>query len=311
MEIGADAPERGDWLVERGAVGWLRPEVERLLAVPGTLAAAARLLLELHFTSVLAELICAEVDLDLPALDVADHAPVADGGRGRRRRSGFAEEVLRAYAYRCAMCGFDGASGRNPVGIEAAHVRWHSHYGPDRLDNAVALCSLHHALFDLGVLGLTGDHLIRVSDLYMARTDAGRSVEVLAGRPLLVPRPGDGGGCRVCYLAWPSGVQVRRCCLGLSWDSGIGALHVLQLLPNDLWSQASSHLCHAAAVLGAYPTARPVQPDHLGRRPAGEYPVELRGTRPPSWGPCEARGGERDHERAAYDVAGLAMTQPR
>lgn len=67
----------------------------------------------------------------------------------------------------------------------------------------------------------------------------------------------------------------------------------------------------AAAVLGAYPTARPVQPDHLGRRPAAEYPVELRGTRPPSWGPCEARGGERDHERAAYDVAGLAMTQPR
>lgn len=200
-EIGADAPERRGWLLERGAVGWLHPEVERLLAVPATLAAAGRLLLELHFTPVLAELICAEVDLDLPVLDAADHTPVAAGGQRRRRRSGFAEEVLRAYAYQCAMCGFDGALGRNPVGIEAAHVRWHSQYGPDRLDNAVALCSLHHTLFELGVLGLTDDRLIRVSDLYVARTDAGRSIEVLAGRPLSVPRP-ERMVVDVAFVAW-------------------------------------------------------------------------------------------------------------
>lgn len=67
----------------------------------------------------------------------------------------------------------------------------------------------------------------------------------------------------------------------------------------------------AASVLGAFPHARLIQPDHLGRRPAGEYPVELRGRSPSGWGPCEARNGERDHERAAYDVAGLAMVLPR
>ncbi|HEX3781314.1 MAG TPA: hypothetical protein VHX38_16760 [Pseudonocardiaceae bacterium] len=67
----------------------------------------------------------------------------------------------------------------------------------------------------------------------------------------------------------------------------------------------------AAAVLGAYPQARLIRPDHLGRRPAHEYPADLRGARPPSWGPCEARKGERDHERAAYDVAGRAMVLPR
>lgn len=39
-EISPDVPERRSWLVERNAVGWLPPEVERLLAVPGTLAAA-------------------------------------------------------------------------------------------------------------------------------------------------------------------------------------------------------------------------------------------------------------------------------
>jgi hypothetical protein len=53
------------------------------------------------------------------------------------------------------MCGFDGALGHYPVAIEAAHVRWQSQQGPDEMANALALCALHHALFDLGVLGIT------------------------------------------------------------------------------------------------------------------------------------------------------------
>ena len=153
QEIGPDAPERRAWLLDRGAAGRLRAPVERLLADPKTLAAAARLLLDLHLTPVLAELICAAVDLDVPALDASGGA--AQPARLRPRRRGFAEEVLRAYAYQCAMCGFDGALGRYPVGIEAAHVRWHSQQGPDELANALALCALHHALFDLGVPGIT------------------------------------------------------------------------------------------------------------------------------------------------------------
>jgi len=52
-EIGPDAPERRGWLLERGAVGRLQASVERLLADPGILAAAARLLLDRHFTPVL------------------------------------------------------------------------------------------------------------------------------------------------------------------------------------------------------------------------------------------------------------------
>jgi putative restriction endonuclease len=66
QEIVPDAPERRAWLLDRGAAGRLRVPVERLLADPKTLAAAARLLLDLHFTPILAELICAAVDLDVP-----------------------------------------------------------------------------------------------------------------------------------------------------------------------------------------------------------------------------------------------------
>ncbi|GAA1590935.1 hypothetical protein GCM10009678_86510 [Actinomadura kijaniata] len=53
--------------------------------------------------------------------------------------------------------------------------------------------------------------------------------------------------------------------------------------------------------------------EHGKRRPLTEhYPAEFwpakgrTGGRPASWGPCEARRGERDHERAAFDVAGAA-----
>jgi putative restriction endonuclease len=186
QEIAPDTPERRTWLLDRGAVGHLRPPVEQLLADPATLAAAARLLLDLHFTPVLAELICASVDLDVPALDLAGTDRVS---RLRPRRRGFAEEILRAYAYQCAMCGFDGALGHYPVAIEAAHVRWHSQQGPDDITNALALCALHHALFDLGVLGITEDRRIRVSSLYVARNEAGQAVDALAGKPLLAPRP--------------------------------------------------------------------------------------------------------------------------
>ena len=152
-------------------------------------AAAARLLLDLHFTPGLAAMICDMVGLDLAVLELAATPAVAAARRGPRR-PGFAEEVLRAYAYQCAMCGFDGALGRNPVGLEAAHVRWHSQDGPDVVANGLALCALHHALFDLGVLGLTAELRIRVSSLYVARSEAGRAVDDLSGQPLLAPRPG-------------------------------------------------------------------------------------------------------------------------
>ena len=200
-EIAPDAPERRGWLLERGAVGRLHAAVEQLLADPGTLAAAVRLLLDCHFTPVLAELICAAVDLDVPALDLAGSGGTARAGRPRPRRHGFAEEVLRAYAYQCAMCGFDGALGRYPVAIQAAHVRWHSQEGPDEIPNALALCALHHALFDLGVVGITEDRRICVSGLYVARNEAGRAVDALAGLPLLIPRPRR-PAVDVIYISW-------------------------------------------------------------------------------------------------------------
>ncbi|MGW1373619.1 phosphorothioated DNA-binding restriction endonuclease [Streptomyces sp. NPDC002446] len=187
--LAPDTPERGSLLRRRGAHGRLHPHIEQLLAAPATLAAAARLLLDQHFTPALEGPVCAAVGLDLTAVEDAAGRPAARKRRAARR-AGFAEEVLHAYAFACAMCGFDGALGRNPVGLEAAHVRWHSQDGPDEVANGLALCALHHTLFDLGVLGLTAGLRIQVSQRYVARSPAGQAIDALHDRPLATPRPG-------------------------------------------------------------------------------------------------------------------------
>jgi putative restriction endonuclease len=62
------------------------------------------------------------------------------------------DQVLRAYSYACVVCGFDGRMWKNPVGLEAAHIRWVHFGGPNQVSNGLCLCSLHHKIFDLGVL---------------------------------------------------------------------------------------------------------------------------------------------------------------
>jgi putative restriction endonuclease len=76
----------------------------------------------------------------------------------------FRINVLRAYNYSCAVCDFKAWLDNTPVGIEAAHVQWFTHKGPDSVTNGVAMCSLHHKLFDRGVFTIDESHKIIISD---------------------------------------------------------------------------------------------------------------------------------------------------
>lgn len=73
-------------------------------------------------------------------------------------------KVLRAYEYKCAICGFDVHIDMNPIALEAAHIKWHNAGGPDDEINGLALCFLHHKLFDRGAFTLTDNFEIMVSD---------------------------------------------------------------------------------------------------------------------------------------------------
>lgn len=82
----------------------------------------------------------------------------------------FRRQVLQAYEHRCAICDFDVRMGPKSICIEAAHIKWHSAGGPDAVDNGIALCTLHHKLFDLGAFTLTQDREFLVSEKVFGRT---------------------------------------------------------------------------------------------------------------------------------------------
>lgn len=76
----------------------------------------------------------------------------------------FRHRVLLAYEYSCAVCGFNVRLGDTLVAVEAAHIKWHQAGGPDAENNGIALCTMHHKLFDRGVFTLTPSRILKVSD---------------------------------------------------------------------------------------------------------------------------------------------------
>ncbi|MGD9956028.1 MAG: phosphorothioated DNA-binding restriction endonuclease [Candidatus Nanopelagicales bacterium] len=156
-----------------------------LLSDRTKLDATVRHLVDAQFPSTIAPdvLLAVGFDPELLASGVVTVTP-----EERKRSVQWREAIVRAWDGACAFCGYDGSLGGAPVGIEAAHVRWFKLGGPDELDNGLALCSLHHKLFDRGALGLSPDAKVQVSEHFRA-SGVGKQVYELHGRELQ-PRPG-------------------------------------------------------------------------------------------------------------------------
>jgi putative restriction endonuclease len=157
-------------LREAGAVGQFAPAVRAALVQhPGLVTAIAHLLLDGHFPPSTHEDILAAVGL--PASD----APTPE--RAARDRA-FRDAVLVAYGYACAVCRVGVRVGHSPVGVEAAHIRWHAAGGPDVVPNGLCLCSLHHKLFDRGALTLSPDG----EQVWVSEQANGKNIERALGR---------------------------------------------------------------------------------------------------------------------------------
>lgn len=122
-----------------------------------------QLLLNGHFPSTIHEDILQEAGIESPLqidrLDLPLWRPTVIPRDPRFRLN-----ILKAYEYKCAICGFDVKLGNTPVALEAAHIKWHQAGGPDETVNGLALCSLHHKLFDRGAFTLSQELEILVSD---------------------------------------------------------------------------------------------------------------------------------------------------
>jgi len=111
-------------------------------------------ILKLNFPDTIHQDILDSVGIDIPL----------PGRKSRIRDPEFRERVLRAYEYKCAICGFDVRLGNQLVAIEAAHIKWHQAGGPDKESNGLSLCTLHHKLFDRKVFTITDTRRIIVSE---------------------------------------------------------------------------------------------------------------------------------------------------
>jgi putative restriction endonuclease len=77
----------------------------------------------------------------------------------------FAQDVLRAYGHRCAVCQASPRLGEDCFGLEAAHIRWVQYDGPNVVANGLCLCRMHHVALDRGAFTIDDGGRVRVSPL--------------------------------------------------------------------------------------------------------------------------------------------------
>ncbi|OPL12253.1 MAG: restriction endonuclease [Firmicutes bacterium ML8_F2] len=152
-----DIDTKKDWsdreLIDNNTLGGFTEEVYSLLCDDRNLVRQiAEYILNSNFPDTIHQDILSQVGLELEP-------------RGRLVRSpDFRNKVLSAYEYKCAVCGFNVRLGDTLVAVEAAHIKWHQAGGPDEISNGIALCSMHHKLFDRGVFTLNDDMVFRVAE---------------------------------------------------------------------------------------------------------------------------------------------------
>ena len=154
---------------------------------PGLALEVALLLLKTHFPHSMHDEILSEVGLNVDL--VGRTGEQVQGSEQRRQRDpAFRDQVLIAYEYSCAVCRMDIRLDEKSLALDAAHIKWHAAGGPDIVPNGLALCSLHHRVFDKGGLTVGRDLLIRISERVMGTTGRQEALLRFNGEPLLRPQ---------------------------------------------------------------------------------------------------------------------------
>ena len=85
----------------------------------------------------------------------------------RVHQQSFRERVLRAYRECCAICNL-----KHPELLDAAHILADGHpKGEPWVSNGLALCKLHHAAFDLNILGINPSLVIEIREDILREVD--------------------------------------------------------------------------------------------------------------------------------------------
>jgi putative restriction endonuclease len=102
----------------------------------------------------------------------------------------FRTRVLRAYADTCAMCRL-----RHAELLDAAHILPDTHpQGLAVVPNGLALCKIHHAAYDMNIVGIRPDLVVEVQPKVLAEVDGPmlrHGLQEMGGITITVPRVRD------------------------------------------------------------------------------------------------------------------------
>ena len=104
------------------------------------------------------------------------------------RSTAFRRVIAAAYNHTCALCRIRIVTPEGRTAITAAHiVPWrHSHNDDPR--NGMALCGLHHWIFDQGLIGVSTAYAIQVSPLLRLAMQHADPVLALDGQTIVRPQ---------------------------------------------------------------------------------------------------------------------------
>ena len=159
--------------------------IEALRNDPELVQEIAGGLLEESFPETMHEDILQAVGLDSEYVRVLDSEYVMS--KRLKRNPEFRRMVLKIYDYKCAVCGFDIKLGSMPVALEAVHIKWHQAGGPDIEENGIAMCTMHHKLFDRGAFTFDRSLTLLVSDSVTGTVGVDEWLLRYRGKKLITP----------------------------------------------------------------------------------------------------------------------------
>ena len=104
----------------------------------------------------------------------------------RHHQADFRGRVIAAYQTRCAICRL-----RHGELLDAAHIiPDHDESGLPAVSNGLALCKIHHAAFDMNMLGISPDYVVQVDAKLLEEVDGPmlrHGLQEMHGTSLTVP----------------------------------------------------------------------------------------------------------------------------
>jgi putative restriction endonuclease len=116
------------------------------------------------------------------------------------RSVGFRRVIVDAYKHTCSFCGIRVITPDGHTAVAAAHIVPWSHSHIDDPRNGIALCGLHHWVFDKGLVSVGTDYQIKVSPVATSEENAASLLIALDGRAMRLPD---------AQLLWPAKSALR------------------------------------------------------------------------------------------------------